>query len=246
VKLTGPTTGEILAIALVLTIFGWIGLAGCASGTSDPRQPAVPTGGAPSTEDRIVPAESHTESNAPAAAIERLLVMIYYPALEAEGLIGEVHEIFNTAAPGDRAKQIVADLISGPTTDLALRAIPPGTRLRQIFVLEGGIAFVDFSKDLEQAIAGGSTHELLAVYSIVNSLVLNIPDIRRVGILINGRPVETLNGHLDLRRPLPPDTSYISDELSLTIVQNLSDRDETVRGATGERSSHRRHRFGSG
>ena len=32
---------------------------------------------------------------------------------------------------------------------------------------------------------------------------------RKVGILVNGRVLATLNGHLDLRRPLPPDYSLI-------------------------------------
>lgn len=51
--------------------------------------------------------------------------------------------------------------------------------------------------------------EILAVYAIVDSVVINIAEIDRVGILVNGRPVATLNGHLDLRRPLAPDYSLI-------------------------------------
>ena len=141
----------------------------------------------------------------------RLLnVSIYYPSSEADGLVGEPHEIFMTSAPGDRAKQILADLISGPVSEDGLRAVPPGTRLRQVYVLEQGTAYVDFSADLEQGLGGGSTEELMTVYAIVNSVALNIPEIRRVGILINGKPVETLNGHLDLRRPLSPDVSFIT------------------------------------
>ena len=59
--------------------------------------------------------------------------------------------------------------------------------------------------------------EILAVYSIVNSIVVNIPGVRRVGILVNGRPLATLNGHLDLRRPLPADFSLI--EKSILVEQ---------------------------
>ena len=123
-----------------------------------------------------------------------------------------------TATPGDRAKQILADLISGPATDEALRALPPGTRLRQVFVLEDGTAYIDFSADLERGISGGTVEELLAVYSIVNSVTLNIPEIRRVGILINGKSIESLSGHLDLRRPLPPDSSIIVGQVEATVV----------------------------
>jgi spore germination protein GerM len=89
--------------------------------------------------------------------------------------------------------------------------VPPGTRLRQIYVLEDGTAYVDFSVDLRDGISGGSMEEILTVYSIVDSVALNVPEIQRVGILINGEPVESLNGHLDLRYPLSPDLSLIVD-----------------------------------
>jgi hypothetical protein len=57
---------------------------------------------------------------------------------------------------------------------------------------------------------GGSAEEIYTVYAIVNSVALNIPEIRRVGILVEGQPVETLNGHLDLRHPLPPNLSIVA------------------------------------
>lgn len=138
-----------------------------------------------------------------------IVVEIYFPAAEENGLVAEAREIFSTASPGDRAKQIVADLISGPATELALQGLPRDTRLRQIYVLDDGVAYIDFSEELRGGLGGGSTEELLAVYSIVNSVVLNIPEIRRVGILINSNPIETLNGHMDLRTPLRPDISLI-------------------------------------
>jgi len=34
-------------------------------------------------------------------------------------------------------------------------------------------------------------------------------EVRRVGILVNGRPLETMNGHLDLSRPLKPNSRLI-------------------------------------
>ena len=152
--------------------------------------------------------------------------MIYYPALEWDGLIGEEHEIFGTASPGDRAKQILSDLLAGPSGELTMRALPPGTHLLQVYVLDSGVAYIDFSADLERGIGGGSSEELLTVYSIVDSLALNIAEIKRVGILVNGKPIETLNGHVDLRRPLPPNRSYIVDEATLkgTILVLNGDR----------------------
>ena len=45
----------------------------------------------------------------------------------------------------------------------------------------------------------------------VTPVVLNVGEIRRVSILINGSPVETLNGHIDLRRSLSPNVGLILD-----------------------------------
>jgi spore germination protein GerM len=142
-------------------------------------------------------------------------VEIYFPSTNGDGLIGEFREIFNTATPGDRAKQIVSDLISGPTSNQALRAISPGTRLRQAYVLENGVAYLDFSQELADGLGGGSMNELLTVYAIVDSVALGVQEIKRVAILINGRPIETMNGHLDLRGPLKPNARFILGSVSI-------------------------------
>lgn len=160
---------------------------------------------APDTEESAT-ADEAAEAPAP---LREVNVELYFPAANASGLVGEYHEIFDTITPADRVKQIVADLIEGPRTDRALRSLPSQTLLRQAFVLEDGTCWLDFSSDLGATLGGGSHRELLAVYSIVDSIALNVREVRRVGILVNGQPIETLNGHVDLRRPLPPDNAWI-------------------------------------
>ena len=39
-------------------------------------------------------------------------------------------------------------------------------------------------------------------YAIVNAVTANLPAVQRVQILIDGKEVDTLAGHVDLRRPL--------------------------------------------
>ena len=39
-------------------------------------------------------------------------------------------------------------------------------------------------------------------YAIVNAVTVNLPDIAAVQILVNGKQVDTLAGHIDLRYPL--------------------------------------------
>jgi hypothetical protein len=44
----------------------------------------------------------------------------------------------------------------------------------------------------------------------VSALTLNLPAITGVQILIDGKEVDTLAGHLDLRRPLEQDARWIT------------------------------------
>lgn len=182
---------------------------GCGSGGSEPPGEGDPE---PASAGPAVNASGQNEGQDPTNAFEPLpqqQVKLYFPSIDAEVLVPEQAEIFQTASPVDRAKQILSDLISGPNQDYALPCLPARTRLRQVYVLENGVAYVDFTGDLTLGLGGGSSRELMAVYAIVDSLALNIPEIERVGILVDGQPIQTLNGHMDLRRPLPPNLSLV-------------------------------------
>ena len=87
--------------------------------------------------------------------------------------------------------------------------MPAGTQLRQVYVLNDGVAWLDFSTELTDGIGGGSTNEVLTVYAVVDSVIANVSEIKQIGFLVNGRPIETLNGHLDLRSPLKPDFTLV-------------------------------------
>lgn len=144
------------------------------------------------------------------STIPRIEVTLWFPSSAGDALVGEPGEIYSTTEPGARAKQIVTALLAGPQTIGAVPALPPETTLRQVFVLDDGTAWIDFSSEIRRGMGGGSSAERLAVYSVVDSVAFNVPEIGRVGILVDGNPVETLNGHLDLRRPLPPDRSLLT------------------------------------
>ena len=62
-------------------------------------------------------------------------------------------------------------------------------------------AQVDFSADLTTKKGGGSASEILAVSAIVYTLT-EFPGVERVQIMIEGKKVATLYGHMDLSEPL--------------------------------------------
>lgn len=157
------------------------------------------SGDAAKKAEHAAPAEAKPDSSLPSKTVK-----LYFPSSENEALVVEEREIFETASPGDRAKQILSELLDGPKGSSAVAAVPSGTTLKQVYVLADGTAYANFSSSLSAGI-DGSSDEILAIYSIVDSLALNVPEIKRVAILVDGRGKGTLAGHIDIRRPFRPD-----------------------------------------
>jgi hypothetical protein len=199
-----------LALALVLVL-----AAGCRGGGGAASEPAAPGEPSASTE----------ESGAPTGRE----IVLFFPSSGGELLHGEKRTVLPIGAPEDRAKQCLEELIKGPNPPL-LAAIPDGVRLRQIYLLADGTAFVDFSGEM-LAHRGGSLGELQTIYAIVDTLAANVGEIRRVGILVNGRPRETLAGHVDIEQPLPADYQYVDPESRPTKPAEKSEA--AGAGATG-------------
>ncbi len=96
----------------------------------------------------------------------------------------------------DLGRQIIHALIKGPSNPELRRLWPENTRLLAFYIADRGQAYVDL--DLPEIIMADTRQELLAIYSLVNSLTLNIPPIKQVKILVRGQDAATLAGHMDL------------------------------------------------
>ena len=87
---------------------------------------------------------------------------------------------------------------------------PEGTVLRAVYLSPDGDAFIDFNREITRGHGGGSLDELFTVYALVNALTTNLPGISAVQILIDGQEVDTLAGHIDLRRPLEQNMEWVA------------------------------------
>lgn len=122
-------------------------------------------------------------------------------SLETERATIEKSEL----SPEQLIEALVTKLLEGPSTSSELVAtFPKGTIVRAVYILEGEVAVVDLQGEQLRDWSTGSSAEMAAAYSLVNTVTGNVPEIRSVQILIEGREVETLAGHLDLTRPLRP------------------------------------------
>ena len=105
-----------------------------------------------------------------------------------------------------RPAQIIEAQIA-PVDAPLVSAIPSGTTLRAVFLTEQGAAFVDLSREVSAAHPGGSINELLTIYTIVQALTTNLPAVTSVQLLVDGKEVDTLAGHVDVKRPLAQNRS---------------------------------------
>ena len=128
-------------------------------------------------------------------------VHLYFSDKDSQFLMAENRVLKSPQDPEFFARSIIEALIKGPQQGL-VRTLPAATAIRALFVTQEGTCFVDLTSAVAENHPGGIQSELLSIYSIVNSLVLNVPQIKAVKILINGTEAMTLAGHIDLQIPI--------------------------------------------
>ncbi|MFB3926121.1 MAG: GerMN domain-containing protein [Syntrophales bacterium] len=139
---------------------------------------------------------------------EKMKVVLYFSDANERFLVAEKRLIPKSSDTAEQAEELIKALIDGPRTDL-VRTLPEGTKLKGVR-MENATARVDFDGSLIEQHPGGSTSEVATIYSLVNSLTANFPDIKSVKITVDGKDIETLKGHIDTRQPIFPDKEMIA------------------------------------
>ena len=173
-----PTTKPFILLALLVLIL----LIGCHN-----RQPrSIP----------VVPLEPAQEKASSGETLELKLHFIHNGQEKIEK-----HPIPATLAV---ARAAILELAKGSFESSGeQKVLPPGTRLRDIAILDG-IAYVDFSREFRDNHWGGLAGELDTVYSIVNTLG-EFNSVRAVQFLLEGSPISTIGtGAVDLASPVHP------------------------------------------
>ncbi|MEO8504241.1 MAG: GerMN domain-containing protein [Acidobacteriota bacterium] len=137
-------------------------------------------------------------------------VHLYFPG--RDGLLyAESRDLEVTDDPQNRLRALVAGVLSGPHDSALVPALPADVQAQTVYLAPDGVAYVDLhSADRSLPPPSGSQAEMATVYSLVNSVGLNLPDARRIALLWNGTQLESFSGHLDTRHPLAPDTSLLA------------------------------------
>jgi hypothetical protein len=144
----------------------------------------------------------------PAPPGRKIKARLFYVTDDGLRLTGVEREIAYGESAVDQAREIVAAQIA-PVAEPLVSAVPAGTALRALFITDRGEAFVDLSREISAAHPGGTLNELLTIYTIVDALTTNLPAVSAVQVLVDGREVDTLAGHVDLRRPLTKNLALV-------------------------------------
>lgn len=131
---------------------------------------------------------------------QRRTVHLYFSDRQMRFLLAEKRELLCDVDDLSLGQCILSALIYGPKSRL-ISTIPKGTELKAFFITDDGTAFVDFNDAISRNHPGGVRSELFTIYAIVNSLTLNLSNVNRVQILIDGHTQETLAGHIALSDP---------------------------------------------
>jgi hypothetical protein len=158
---------------------------------------------------------STPSSNAPSATTgsagadaRRIQATLFYVSADGSGLVPATHDVVFGATPAEQVRRIVEAQV-GPPPNERVSAVPKGTTVRAVFLTDTHQAYVDLGGTIASGQTGGSLDEALTVYAIVNAVIANLPEITGVQILVDGKEVDSLAGHVDLREPLGKATDWI-------------------------------------
>jgi hypothetical protein len=154
--------------------------------------------------------EPPTAAAGPEEPARKIRATLFYVSDDGLRLTPVEREVAYGESTAAQARYLIEAQLQEPPAPL-IQAVPAGTHLRALYITDRGDAFVDLSGDLAANHTGGSLDELFTIYVLVNTLTTNLPAVGAVQILIDGREVDTLAGHVDLRQPLRQNLTWVRD-----------------------------------
>lgn len=138
---------------------------------------------------------------------ETVTLKVYFGDDQAMYLVSETRTVQKGTT--SLSELLIQELIKGPKEKMHAPTIPEGTKLLSINVADG-VAFVNFSKEIQTKHWGGSAGETMTTYSVVNTLT-QLPEISKVQFLIEGEIAESIWGHGDTSVPIAPNPEIVKE-----------------------------------
>ncbi len=130
---------------------------------------------------------------------------LYFPDLESRYVAVEKSKVKSALDPIEFARLVVMRFIQGPNSGQLSNVFPSNTKVRKVSLSEG-LLTVDLSAEALQLNTGASGEE--AMMQAFVWTMTEIRGVKKVRILVQGKPVDTIGGHINSSQPferLSPD-----------------------------------------
>lgn len=155
----------------------------------------------PARAETVVPLPSPPPATAPQPSGGPLLMTVSLYFENAGLLAPETAQIPLGDLLENRVKAAVDRLIAGPAAAPLIPTMPKTATLRRVFTGVDRSLYLDFDTNMAAGHPGGITAEILTVASICKTVMANF-NADSVMILVEGKEIKTLAGHLDIERPI--------------------------------------------
>lgn len=140
---------------------------------------------------------------------EKQQVTLYFSDTNERFLFPEKRYIPKDKTQEGQAREIIKALVDGSKTGL-VNTFPLKTDIISVKIDSDQTARINFGQNLVANHPGSSASEMATVYSLTNTLIANIPEIKKVKILIEGKERGTLKGHIDVQNPFVFNKEFIA------------------------------------
>jgi len=142
---------------------------------------------------------------------EETEVTLFFATSDGQWLVPEKRSLAPDPDERAMAARLFETLKGGPVTPGLTATLSPSLQLREVYLTQDGLAIVDLQSPVAEEGLLGVSAERLAIYSIVNTLVDNLPGVNAVRFLVDGKEQETFMGHLDIRARLRPSRGIVRE-----------------------------------
>lgn len=144
-------------------------------------------------------AQAEAPDPVPGQQVDTFTIRLHYPA-------GNRLEVSEKSIPRRIRTSAVAEAVVEEYFKLPVSAsdsiIPAQVKLLGLYRDAMQILYIDLSDELRRNFHADALSEYLLLKGLYETVVSNIPDIQDVKILVEGKELETLGGHVLLRYPL--------------------------------------------
>ncbi len=132
-------------------------------------------------------------------------VEVYYPF--GGGLNMEDRRVLKHGSTNKMAEAVLLEFLKGPSR--ADSYVPAETALLGIYAGADGVLYIDLSHEFRSNFQGDALAEFLLLRALYESIMSNVPRLKGLKVLIEGKEVESIGGHISLPGTLGEAVSHI-------------------------------------